>query len=183
MGVLWRLLVMQLPSPELTETCVIVVVLWLSCRRRHRRRRRCCFAQVSLLAWTTTPWTLPSNLALCVNEKMTYVKVRDEASNNVYILAEDRLVELYKKGAKAKGKKGGFEELEKMPGSDLVGTKCVRACVRACRRALPEKPRVLLLHLSLVVDRAGVVVSSFFVVGGSVAVSYTHLTLPTIYSV
>lgn len=29
----------------------------------------------SLLAWTTTPWTLPSNVALCVNEDFDYVKV------------------------------------------------------------------------------------------------------------
>lgn len=32
--------------------------------------------QVSLLAWTTTPWTLPSNLALCVNKGFDYVKLR-----------------------------------------------------------------------------------------------------------
>ena len=30
----------------------------------------------SLVAWTTTPWTLPSNLALCVNPAFLYVKVR-----------------------------------------------------------------------------------------------------------
>jgi isoleucyl-tRNA synthetase len=30
---------------------------------------------VSLLAWTTTPWTLTSNLALCVNDNFTYVNV------------------------------------------------------------------------------------------------------------
>jgi isoleucyl-tRNA synthetase len=30
---------------------------------------------VSLIAWTTTPWTLPSNLALCVNAELDYVKV------------------------------------------------------------------------------------------------------------
>ena len=32
-------------------------------------------AGASLLAWTTTPWTLPSNLALCVNEAFEYIKV------------------------------------------------------------------------------------------------------------
>lgn len=31
---------------------------------------------VSLVAWTTTPWTLPSNLALCVNPDMQYVKIK-----------------------------------------------------------------------------------------------------------
>ncbi len=30
----------------------------------------------ALVAWTTTPWTLPSNLALCVNPEFTYVRVR-----------------------------------------------------------------------------------------------------------
>jgi isoleucyl-tRNA synthetase len=29
----------------------------------------------ALVAWTTTPWTLPSNLALCVNANLTYAKV------------------------------------------------------------------------------------------------------------
>ena len=38
------------------------------------------------LAWTTTPWTLPSNLGLCVNPNVTYVKVR--AKGKVYYLAE-----------------------------------------------------------------------------------------------
>jgi isoleucyl-tRNA synthetase len=31
----------------------------------------------SLVAWTTTPWTLPSNLALCVHPEMDYIKARD----------------------------------------------------------------------------------------------------------
>jgi len=31
---------------------------------------------VSILAWTTTPWTLPSNLALCVNATLDYVRVK-----------------------------------------------------------------------------------------------------------
>lgn len=39
------------------------------------------------LAWTTTPWTLPSNLALCVNPEVTYAKVEHE--NYTYYMAED----------------------------------------------------------------------------------------------
>lgn len=35
---------------------------------------------VLLVAWTTTPWTLPSNLALCVNPEMDYVKVQGKVS-------------------------------------------------------------------------------------------------------
>ena len=34
----------------------------------------------AFLAWTTTPWTLPSNLALCVHPKFTYAKFRGEPS-------------------------------------------------------------------------------------------------------
>ncbi|PIA64421.1 hypothetical protein AQUCO_00100120v1 [Aquilegia coerulea] len=48
----------------------------------------------SLVAWTTTPWTLPSNLCLCVNANMDYVKVRDKFSGSVYVVAECRLSEL-----------------------------------------------------------------------------------------
>ncbi|NXS79794.1 SYIC protein, partial [Erpornis zantholeuca] len=53
---------------------------------------------VSLVAWTTTPWTLPSNLALCVNPELQYVKLRGkyEATGKIYILMESRLVALYK---------------------------------------------------------------------------------------
>ncbi len=46
-------------------------------------------------AWTTTPWTLPSNLGLCVGPEMDYVRVKDK-SGKVIIMAEAR-VEAYKK--------------------------------------------------------------------------------------
>lgn len=77
------------------------------------------------LAWTTTPWTLPSNLALCVNATMTYVKVKDlkRAGNPVHYMMKDLLKELYKVEGQ-KGFKGDeFEVLEEMPGSALVGLK------------------------------------------------------------
>lgn len=87
----------------------------------------------SLVAWTTTPWTLPSNVALCVNPEFTYVKVKDPASGKVYIVGESRLSEIpgavpkAKKGAKKGGTanedkpEGGFTVVEKMVGKDLVG--------------------------------------------------------------
>ncbi|XP_015766182.1 PREDICTED: isoleucine--tRNA ligase, cytoplasmic-like [Acropora digitifera] len=70
---------------------------------------------VSVIAWTTTPWTLPSNLALVVNPNFDYVRVKDCQTNNVYIMMEARLEALFKKpeeyqimerfkGAKLKGK-------------------------------------------------------------------------------
>uniref|UniRef100_A0A674P7I0 Isoleucine--tRNA ligase, cytoplasmic n=1 Tax=Takifugu rubripes TaxID=31033 RepID=A0A674P7I0_TAKRU len=40
--------------------------------------------EVALIAWTTTPWTLPSNLALCVNPEMLYVKVKGDKNNKLY---------------------------------------------------------------------------------------------------
>lgn len=38
---------------------------------------------VSLLAWTTTPWTLPSNLALCVHPDFDYIKIKGNLCNHV----------------------------------------------------------------------------------------------------
>ncbi len=68
-----------------------------------------------LMAWTTTPWTLPSNLALCVNKDLDYVKVLDKKFNVKLILAKDR-VEAY-------GKKREYEILETFKGSELVGKR------------------------------------------------------------
>ena len=63
------------------------------------------------LAWTTTPWTLPSNLALCVNPNVTYVKLR--VYGKVYYLAEALVDSVFD------GSWGEREELAKMKGSEL----------------------------------------------------------------
>jgi isoleucyl-tRNA synthetase len=73
---------------------------------------------VKFVAWTTTPWTLPSNLALCVHPEFDYVKVKDEKTGDFYILAECRLSELYPK-------KTGFSIVEKFKGVTLRGIKYV----------------------------------------------------------
>ncbi|CAH0587986.1 unnamed protein product [Chrysodeixis includens] len=70
----------------------------------------------ALLAWTTTPWTLPSNLALCVNPKLIYIKVKEKGTNNLYVLQESRLHALFKNIE-------DFEVLEKFPGEKLKGLK------------------------------------------------------------
>ena len=62
------------------------------------------------LAWTTTPWTLPSNLALCVNPEVDYVKVRVDGT--VYYLAEALVSSVF--GAEAE-----VETLAKFKGKDL----------------------------------------------------------------
>ena len=66
------------------------------------------------LVWTTTPWTLPSNLAICAGADIDYVAVRDAASGEVYVLAEARLSAYYKK-------EGEYEILKKFKGRDLEG--------------------------------------------------------------
>jgi isoleucyl-tRNA synthetase len=68
--------------------------------------------ETSLLAWTTTPWTLPSNLALSVNPDFEYVKVQDMKLGRKFILAKCRLAELYK-SAKGLGEVGKDVKQEK----------------------------------------------------------------------
>ena len=51
---------------------------------------------VYALAWTTTPWTLPSNLALTVNPSLIYVYVRDKKDNHTYLLAKSLIGNFYK---------------------------------------------------------------------------------------
>ncbi|XP_060095862.1 isoleucine--tRNA ligase, cytoplasmic [Heteronotia binoei] len=71
---------------------------------------------ISLVAWTTTPWTLPSNLALCVNPELQYVKVKDKNTGKIFILMEARLVSLYKSEKE-------YSVLDRFPGIRLKGKK------------------------------------------------------------
>ncbi len=66
-----------------------------------------------ILAWTTTPWTLPGNVALAVGEGLEYVKVKSGGDN--YILAKKRLADVFKTQ--------GYEILETFDGEDLVGVE------------------------------------------------------------
>lgn len=75
--------------------------------------------EASFVAWTTTPWTLPSNLALCVNSQLDYVYVKDDKTGKIYVIAESRLVQLFKNPKKKKG----FEILKKVKGADLTGLR------------------------------------------------------------
>lgn len=69
----------------------------------------------SFLAWTTTPWTLPSNLALCVNAKLIYLKVKEKSSGQCYIIQEARFPIVLKIE--------DYEVLEKIVGEKLKGIK------------------------------------------------------------
>ncbi len=74
-----------------------------------------------ILAWTTTPWTLPSNLALCLNKSYTYVLVKanigtdDEPKYENYILAKDLLEAVLKETP--------YEIEKEFKGEELLGTK------------------------------------------------------------
>ncbi|MEG0962786.1 MAG: isoleucine--tRNA ligase [Lachnospiraceae bacterium] len=68
------------------------------------------------LAWTTTPWTLPSNLALCVNPQETYCKVK-AADNYTYYLAESLLDKVL--GSLTEEGEKAYKVLETCQGTDL----------------------------------------------------------------
>lgn len=63
-----------------------------------------------VLAWTTTPWTLPGHCALAVNPALTYVRVKQE--DGIYIVAENLAQSVLK---------GDYEVLSQLKGSELVG--------------------------------------------------------------
>ena len=67
--------------------------------------------QVFLLVWTTTPWTLPANLAIAVGENIEYIKVKSD-DENFYIVAKDLAASIFKD-------KISIEE--EMLGKDLLG--------------------------------------------------------------
>lgn len=78
-----------------------------------------------ILAWTTTPWTLPSNTALCVGPKIDYVAVKGKnpysGEEAIYILAESRLSAYFSIEKDEDGNEKPIEILWKGKGTDLVG--------------------------------------------------------------
>ena len=70
-----------------------------------------------LLVWTTTPWTLPENLAICAGANIDYVAVRDvtDETRPVYVMAKARLPHIFKKAEQC-------ETVAEFKGSELKGT-------------------------------------------------------------
>lgn len=68
--------------------------------------------QEALLVWTTTPWTLTSNVAAAVGPALTYVKVKSERDGWTYYLAEGTLKTVLK---------GKYEVLARLKGEELLG--------------------------------------------------------------
>ncbi len=83
---------------------------------------------VSLLAWTTTPWTLPSNLALCVNPDFDYVRIIDKTrGDRVFIILEKRLAQIFPEVGKAnctdETRAKLYEVVSRLKGKDLIGKR------------------------------------------------------------
>ena len=70
----------------------------------------------SFLAWTTTPWTLPSNIGLAAHPEFKYVRIFDEKSGKHYIMLENLLSSIYKDPKKAK-----FRIVGNFKGKDMLG--------------------------------------------------------------
>ncbi|EQB65776.1 MAG: hypothetical protein AMDU2_EPLC00008G0008 [Thermoplasmatales archaeon E-plasma] len=68
-----------------------------------------------LLAWTTTPWTIPSNMFLAVNERFTYALIKVEGEE--YIIAKERIKSVIQ---------GEYEIIGEMSGKELIGIKYER---------------------------------------------------------
>ena len=71
----------------------------------------------SLLIWTTTPWTLPANVAVAVNPEDTYLRVRVKSDKNLIIVGEQALKKL---------QKDVVEIVSSIKGSELLGKKYIR---------------------------------------------------------
>ncbi|MGL5068702.1 MAG: isoleucine--tRNA ligase [Sarcina sp.] len=67
-----------------------------------------------ILAWTTTPWTLPSNVALCINKAYTYVEAKLEDSNEILVMAKDLAPKMLGEN---------HEIIREFSGEELLGTE------------------------------------------------------------
>lgn len=89
-------------------------------------RFKCVDEDAYMLAWTTTPWTLPSNVGLCVNANFDYVKVK-AIDGNTYYLAKELCDNVFAKflNDEIKDVKQTYEILETFKGSKLEGKKYI----------------------------------------------------------
>jgi len=133
--------------------------------------------KVSLLVWTTTPWTIPGNVAVAVNPELTYGLVKSNKDNEWYILLAEEVAEDYSIGNLLKrttvwdekeNKEIKFEK--KFKGSELVGMfyKGPFDQLDAVKRAKQETPGTF--HI---------VVGSKDLVGGDEGTALVHMSTGT----
>jgi isoleucyl-tRNA synthetase len=97
-------------NEKLTQDPAVLVAFPVLGQEGHRN--------TSLIIYTTTPWTLPSNLFIAVHPQFEYVEILDEKSGKQYILLESGLSMLYKDPKKAK-----YKVIKKTIGKDMIGWK------------------------------------------------------------
>ncbi len=95
-----------------------------------------------LLVWTTTPWTLPANVAIAAHPDETYVKVRMGVGEETLILAEKRLDMLHQMEV-------GYSVLEKFPGKRLEGLRYEPALDVPVQRELEKNPKAHRVIISI----------------------------------
>lgn len=110
-------------------------------------------ANTFILAWTTTPWTLISNLALMVGPEVDYVKIKDEQSGKLYILAKSRLPAYYKEEKE-------YTIVSSCKGKELAGKRYKPLLPYFADRASKGAFRVILEESVSIEDGTGVVHSA-----------------------
>ena len=101
-------------------------------------RFKCIGEDAYFLAWTTTPWTLPSNIALCVNPEDTYCKVK-AADGYTYYMAKELLEKVL--SPLAKDDAPAYEIIEQMKGADLEGRSYEPLFACTGKEALRQKKK------------------------------------------
>ncbi len=117
-----------------------------------------------LLAWTTTPWTLPANVALAVHPTQIYVSVQLTETGETFICAEKLISKVFRQFFPLADTETPFEILEKMPGSSLVGLKysplfplLPEAFARMCARDGEKSFEVIDMDYVTMEDGTGIV--------------------------
>ncbi|MCK5476740.1 MAG: isoleucine--tRNA ligase, partial [Candidatus Aenigmarchaeota archaeon] len=95
-----------------------------------------------LLVWTTTPWTLPSNVALLVHPDEMYVKVK--IGDETFILAEKRVKEVF-----GKKKIKDYKILKKLKGTELCGMRYSPLLDVPVQKEIAENPNAHKIYLSI----------------------------------
>jgi isoleucyl-tRNA synthetase len=93
--------------------------------------------ETSLLIWTTTPWTLISNLAVMVGPEIDYVKIKDRTQGRCFILCESRLANYYPNSE-------DYEVINRFKGKTLVGKHYEPLFEYFCKRKKTGAFRIIL---------------------------------------
>lgn len=102
------------------------------------------------LAWTTTPWTLPSNLALAVHPIIDYVKVKELKTQRIFILAKARLEQYFKQPSE-------YELLQTIKGESLKGKRYIPLLPYFALKRQKEAFRVITDEFVTTEDGTGIV--------------------------